>query len=115
VESPFETDAVSELAALLPLGGASSMSIEVARRLRWEAVERGFAARGLDWPLLRRAAAAGVSTSIVSLVVSSMSECGRFAGDEERRGGRAVAFVWRGKLSDSSTMFRSPPSSDRFA
>ena len=48
VESPLETDAVSELAALLPVAGASSMSIEVARTLGWEAAERGFAARGLD-------------------------------------------------------------------
>ena len=115
VESPLESDAVSELAALLPFVGASSMSTEVARILRWEAAEGGFAGRGLDWPLLRRAGAAGVSMSMFSFPASSMSECGRFAGEEERGGGRAAgAFAWRGVFSDSSTMLESP-SSDRLA
>ena len=52
---------------------------------------------------------------MLSFPTSSMSECGRLAGEEDRGGGRAAGgFGWRGVFSDSSAMLESP-SSDRLA
>jgi hypothetical protein len=90
VDSLFEPDVVSELVALVLFVGASSMSTEVPRWPRWDDCGSGFVARGLDWPLFLRPFSAGASTSICSFAAPSMSECSRFAGDDDRGGGRGA-------------------------